>query len=57
VSAMPEESSGAKTQRERQEAKRQEKLQEIEDKVRDGSLVIRQMTPEERERTARRPKA
>jgi hypothetical protein len=54
---MAEESSGAKTQRERQEAKRQEKLQEIEDKVRDGSLVIRQMTPEERERMAKPPKA
>lgn len=46
----------AKTQRERDAEKRVEKLQAVEDQVADGSLTIREMTPEERERWAPRPK-
>jgi len=37
-----------KTQRERDAEKRQEKLQDIDDAVDEGRLVIRQMTPQER---------
>lgn len=39
-----------KTQRERDEERRQVKLDEIGESVRDGTLVIREMTPEEREK-------
>ncbi len=41
-----------KTQREREEAQRQAKLDRMQEQVDDGSLVIRQMTDEERERFA-----
>ncbi len=41
-----------RTQRERAEEKRQEKLTVIREQVEDGSLVIRQMTNEERRRYA-----
>jgi hypothetical protein len=44
-----------KTTRERAEEKRQEKLDLIRDQVQSGSLVIRQMTDEERERYPPRP--
>jgi hypothetical protein len=44
-----------KTQRERDDEKRRQKLQEIEEQVKKGSLVVRQMTPEERERDRARP--
>jgi hypothetical protein len=37
-----------KTQRERADEQRQLKLQELDRQVKDGSLTIRQMTPEER---------
>jgi hypothetical protein len=36
------------TQRERAEEKRKEKLKAVEEQVADGSLTIRQMTPEEK---------
>jgi hypothetical protein len=39
-----------KTQRERDAEKREEKLREIDEAVDNGKLVIRQMTPEEREK-------
>jgi hypothetical protein len=39
-----------KTQRERAEEKRQLKLDAVQEQVRDGSLTIRRMTPEEREK-------
>ena len=39
-----------KTTRERAEEKRQEKLDLVREQVRNGSLVIRQMTAEERRR-------
>ena len=39
--------------RERAEAKRREKLEDVDEQVRSGSLVVRQMTPEERARFAR----
>jgi hypothetical protein len=45
----------AKSQRERAEEKRQEKLAAMEEQVKDGSLVIRQMTPEERKKNPPRP--
>lgn len=37
-----------KTQRERDAEKREQKLQEIDEAVSDGKLVIRQMTADER---------
>jgi hypothetical protein len=39
-----------KSTRERAEEKRQEKLELVEEQVQSGSLVIRQMTEEERQR-------
>ena len=48
-----------KSQQERQAEKRREKLLEIEKQISTGSLVVRQMTPEERKRNpprAPRPK-
>jgi len=44
-----------KTIREQQEERRQQKLAGIRRKVKSGSLVIRQMTPEEREMFPVRP--
>jgi hypothetical protein len=43
------------TIRERREARRQQKLAEVRRKVETGSLVIRQMTPEERKMYVVRP--
>jgi hypothetical protein len=37
-----------KTQRERADEQRQSKLEDLERQVKDGSLTIRPMTPEER---------
>jgi hypothetical protein len=45
-----------KTPAERQRERREEKLQEIERDVRDGSLVIRRMTPAERAKYPPRPR-
>jgi hypothetical protein len=44
-----------KTTRERAEEKRTEKLDLVREQVESGSLVIRQMTDEERERYPPRP--
>jgi hypothetical protein len=44
-----------KTQQQRAEQRRQEKLAQIQEQVEDGSLVIRQMTPEERKANPPRP--
>jgi hypothetical protein len=44
-----------KSQRERDEEKKRQKLQDMQEQVRKGSLVVRQMTPEERERDRARP--
>jgi hypothetical protein len=41
--------------RERAELKRQEKLELVREQVESGSLVIRKMTEEERQRYPRRP--
>ena len=41
------------TQREQAEARRQERLEEIQHEVEVGRLVIRKMSPEERERFPR----
>jgi len=53
---MPEQKSRAgqgkrvrETVKERAERAKQERLAKIEQQVKDGSLVIREMTPEERE--------
>jgi hypothetical protein len=46
-----------KTARERAEEKRQEKLDGVRDQVTNGSLVIRQMTEEERQKYPPRPAA
>lgn len=39
-----------KTQQERAAERRAQKLEQIAEQVKDGSLTVRQMTPEERER-------
>ncbi len=39
--------------RERAEAKRRQKLEDVDEQVRSGSLVVRQMTPEERAKFTR----
>jgi hypothetical protein len=44
-----------KTTRERAEAKHQEKLDLVQEQVENGSLVIRQMTDEERRQYPPRP--
>jgi hypothetical protein len=44
-----------KSQRERDAEKREQKLREIDEAVDSGSLVIRQMTPEERKKLPERP--
>jgi hypothetical protein len=45
-----------KTTRERQDERRQQKLDEIQRQVQSGSLVVRQMTAAERERNPPRPR-
>lgn len=52
----PPRKSGAKTQRERAEEKREEKLALIREQIADGTLTIRQMTPEERKKDPPRPR-
>ena len=44
------------TQKDRAEARRREKLAEIQDQVEDGSLTIRKMTPKERADNPPRPR-
>jgi hypothetical protein len=44
-----------KSGREKAEEKRQEKLAQVQEQVEDGSLVIRQMTEEERRKYPPRP--
>jgi hypothetical protein len=45
-----------KTAREREEAKRLEKLEAMQKQIEDGSLVVRKMTPEEKKLSDARPK-
>ena len=45
-----------KTQKEQQDEKRLTKLAEVERQVESGSLVVRQMTADERERNPPRPR-
>jgi len=45
----------ARTVREQQDKRRQEKLQQVQEQVDEGSLVIRKMTPTEREDNPVRP--
>jgi hypothetical protein len=44
-----------KTPQERAEEKRRQKLEEMQAQIRSGSLVVREMTPEERERNPPKP--
>jgi anti-sigma28 factor (negative regulator of flagellin synthesis) len=44
-----------KTQKERAEEKRQQKLEEMQAQIREGSLVVRQLTAAERKEHAPRP--
>ena len=44
-----------KTPQERAEEKRRQKLEEMQAQIRNGSLVVREMTPEERERNQPKP--
>jgi hypothetical protein len=44
------------SQRDRDEARRKEKLAQIEEQVKDGSLVIRKMTAKERKANPPRPR-
>jgi hypothetical protein len=48
--------TGVKTTRERAEEKRQEKLDHVREQQESGSLVIRQMTDEERTKYPARPR-
>jgi hypothetical protein len=50
VDADAEKRSQVKTQQQRQAEKRQEKLDEIEQQVKEGTLVIRKMTAAERKK-------
>jgi hypothetical protein len=45
-----------KTQRERDAEQRRQKLERLQEQIRSGSLTVRQMTPEEREKYAPRPR-
>lgn len=45
----------ARTVREQQDKRREEKLKQVKEQVDDGSLVIRKMTPAERKKNPVRP--
>jgi len=45
-----------KTAREREEAKKAEKLENMQKQIEDGSLVVRKMTPAEKKASEGRPK-
>ena len=53
--AKPE-AKGAKTQKDRADQKRQEKLDLIRDQLDSGQLTIRKMTPAERKKNPPRPR-
>lgn len=46
---------GVKTPKERQEEKRQAKLEEIQHQIDSGDLVVRKMTPAERKKFPAKP--
>ena len=46
-----------KTQKERSEERRQEKLAAMQDQIEQGTLTVRKMTPEERKALPPRPAA
>jgi hypothetical protein len=50
------EGAHVKSQQQRAEERRKEKLEEIEQQVRDGTLVIRQMTDKEKAKNPPRPR-
>ena len=45
----------ARTVREQQDKRREEKLKQVQEQVDEGSLVIRKMTPSERKKNPARP--
>ena len=46
----------ARTVREQQDKRREEKLKQVQEQVDDGSLVIRKMTDKEREQNPAKPR-
>ena len=48
VEALPSETATVKSAQQRQQEQREKKLEEIRKQVKDGSLVIRKMTADER---------
>jgi hypothetical protein len=54
--AAPPPSKGSKTQKDRADQKRQEKLDLIRDQLDSGQLTIRKMTPAERKQNPPRPR-
>jgi len=46
----------ARTVREQQDKRREEKLKQVQEQVDDGSLVIRKMTEKEREQNPAKPR-
>ena len=52
-----DEGDSVATPKEREEQRKQERQREFDRQVNAGSLVVRQMTPEEREKYAESPKA
>lgn len=46
----------AKTVREQQDKRREEKLKQVQEQIDDGSLVIRKMTKKEREKNPAKPR-
>lgn len=55
VAKESEDHSMARTVREQQDKRREEKLKQVQQQVDDGSLVIRKMTTEERKANPARP--
>ena len=47
----------AKTVREQQDKRREEKLKQVQEQLDEGSLVIRKMTKEEREQNPPKPRS
>jgi hypothetical protein len=57
LSLTDDEGEPVATPKEREEQRKQERQREFDRQVDAGSLVVRQMTPEEREKYAESPKA
>jgi hypothetical protein len=57
LSVIEDEGESVATPKEREEQRKQERQREFDRQVDAGSLVVRQMTPEEREKYAESPQA